>query len=236
MVAPLTRPTSTLKPFGRTQEAEAAFSHLKSLFICAPILVHPDPNLQFVVEVEAPSLCSRRLTPTEQNYDVGKWELLAMVLALQEWRYWLEGFAQSFVVWTDHKNIAYLQSAKQFNSWQAHWALFLGCFHFTLTYWPGSRNIKPDALSRQFSLESSGAESAPILPPSCIVAAATWTVEERVPEAQQSHPSPTGTPHNRLFVPESVQYEVLQWAHSSKLSCQVTQFALSGNLSGGLIL
>lgn len=44
---------STLKPFCWTQEAEAAFSHLKSLFTCAPILVHPDPNRQFVVEVNA---------------------------------------------------------------------------------------------------------------------------------------------------------------------------------------
>lgn len=44
---------------------------------------------------------SRRLSPAEVNYDVGNWELLAVVLALQEWRHWLEGSTLPFVVWTD---------------------------------------------------------------------------------------------------------------------------------------
>lgn len=34
---------------------------------------------------------SRRLTPAERNYDVGNSELLALVMALQEWHHWLEG-------------------------------------------------------------------------------------------------------------------------------------------------
>jgi len=54
------------------------------------------------------------------------------------------------VVWTDHKNLAYIQSAKRLNSRQARWALFFGRFRFTLTYHPGSRNVKPDALSRLY--------------------------------------------------------------------------------------
>lgn len=36
---------------------------------------------------------------------------------------------------------------------------------------------------------------------------------------QQSHSSPTGSPHNWLFVPESICTDVLQWDHSSKHSC-----------------
>lgn len=31
-----------------------------------------------------------RLSPAKQNYDVGNPELLAVVLAFQEWRHWLE--------------------------------------------------------------------------------------------------------------------------------------------------
>ncbi|KAI3358646.1 hypothetical protein L3Q82_015058, partial [Scortum barcoo] len=93
---------------------------------------------------------SRRLTPAERNYDdVGNRELLAVVLALQEWQHWLEGAEQPFLVWTDHKNLAYLRSAKRLNPRQARWALFLSRFEFTLTYRPGSHNTKPDALSRQ---------------------------------------------------------------------------------------
>lgn len=94
---------------------------------------------------------SRRLSSAEQNYDVGDRELLAIKLALEEWRHWLEGAAQPFVVWTDHKNLEYIRSAKRLNARQARWALFFTRFQFTITYRPGSRNTKPDALSRQFA-------------------------------------------------------------------------------------
>lgn len=71
---------------------------------------------------------SHHLTPTEQNYDVGNSELLVLVLALQKLCHWLEGAAETFIVWTDHKNLSYLQWAKRLNSRQVPWALFLGCF------------------------------------------------------------------------------------------------------------
>ncbi|KAI3356920.1 hypothetical protein L3Q82_003348 [Scortum barcoo] len=135
VAAPLTCLTSTTKPFLWTPEAERAFTLLKSLFTSAPILSHPDPSLQFIVEVDASETgigavlsqrcpvdqkvhpCAffsrlNRLTPAERNYDVGNRELLAVVLALQEWRHWLEGAEQPFLVWTDHKNLAYLRSCK----------------------------------------------------------------------------------------------------------------------------
>ncbi|XP_032364699.1 uncharacterized protein LOC116679100 [Etheostoma spectabile] len=79
---------------------------------------HPDSALQFVVEVDASSsgvgavlsqrstsdqklhpcaFMSKKLSPAEQNYDVGNRELLAVKLALDEWRHWLEGAEQPFV-------------------------------------------------------------------------------------------------------------------------------------------
>lgn len=96
------------------------------------MLTHPDPEFQFTVEVDASdsgvgavlsqrspadhklhpcAFFSRHLTPAERNYNVGNRELLAVVLALQEWRHWLEGAAHPFIVWTNHKNQAYLRSA-----------------------------------------------------------------------------------------------------------------------------
>ncbi|KAI3375592.1 hypothetical protein L3Q82_003912 [Scortum barcoo] len=64
-------------------------------------------------------------------------------MALEEWRHWLEGSTQPFVVWTDHKNLAYIQTAKRLNSRQARWALFFSRFDFALTYRPGSRKSSP---------------------------------------------------------------------------------------------
>lgn len=136
----------------------------------------------------------RRLSPAEQNYDVGNQELLAVVLALEEWRHWLEGSQHPFLVWTDHKNFAYLQSAKTLNSRQARWSLFLGRFNFTLTYRPGSHNQKPDALSRQSDKDTLSTAPEPILPVSCIVAAAVWDIETLVKAAQSTQPIPGNVP------------------------------------------
>ncbi|KAF7640827.1 hypothetical protein LDENG_00011580, partial [Lucifuga dentata] len=103
--------------------AEEAFRDLKSRFTSSPILQMPEPDRQLVVEVDASDVgvgavlsqrsaadqklhpCaffSRRLTPAEKNYDIGNRELLAVKLALEEWRHWLEGSKVPFLVWTDH--------------------------------------------------------------------------------------------------------------------------------------
>uniref|UniRef100_A0A672HVL4 Gypsy retrotransposon integrase-like protein 1 n=1 Tax=Salarias fasciatus TaxID=181472 RepID=A0A672HVL4_SALFA len=116
-------------------------------------------------------------------------------------------------------NLEYVRSAKRLNSRQARWALFFGRFNFTLTYRPGSRNIKPDALSRQYATEDAVSENEPILPRSCTVASLSWEVESLVQRAQLQEPGPGNGPANRLFVPTSVRSQVLQWGHSSRLFC-----------------
>ena len=52
VAAPLTQLTSTRVPFGWSQAAQSAFLRLKK-FSSAPVLCHPDPAIQFVVEVDA---------------------------------------------------------------------------------------------------------------------------------------------------------------------------------------
>uniref|UniRef100_A0A3P9J974 Gypsy retrotransposon integrase-like protein 1 n=1 Tax=Oryzias latipes TaxID=8090 RepID=A0A3P9J974_ORYLA len=163
---------------------------------------------------------SRQLSPAERNYDVGNRELLAVVLALKEWRHWLEGTSQHSLVWTDHKNLSYLRSARRLNPRQARWSLFLGRFNFTLTYRPGSRNLKPDALTRQFQLPAScDTTQDTILPRSCVVGAAIWEVEREVERALKDLPSPPECPTGLLFVPPSARSSVLQWGHNSKVAC-----------------
>lgn len=57
--------------------------------------------------LRALSLSERRGEETK-NYWPWSW-------LLQEWRHWLEGAAQPFVLWTDPMNLAYLRSAKRLN-------------------------------------------------------------------------------------------------------------------------
>ena len=171
LAAPLTHLTSTKVRFVWDQEAEKAFRDLKKRFTSAPILVHPDGKAQFIVEVDASNigvgaflsqcltgdskvhLCafySHRLSPAEQNYNIGNKELLTVKLALEEWRQWSEGVQVPFQVWTDHKNLEYLQAVKRLNSCQARWALFFSWLNFHLAHRPGTKNVKPDALPRYF--------------------------------------------------------------------------------------
>ena len=50
---------------------------------------------------------SRKLSLTECNYPVTNCELLAIFLACQQWRYYLQR-AESTVVYTDHKVLVHL--------------------------------------------------------------------------------------------------------------------------------
>lgn len=70
-------------------------------------------------KVHLSAFFSQCLSPTEKNCDIGNRELLAIKLALEEWRHWFEGSEIPFVVWTDHKNLAYVQSANRLNARQA---------------------------------------------------------------------------------------------------------------------
>ncbi|XP_057694140.1 uncharacterized protein LOC130917073 [Corythoichthys intestinalis] len=98
VASPFTALPSTKVPFRWTPAADKAFGTLKARFTSAPILQMPDPERQFVVEVDASevgvgavlSQCatsdgklhpcafySRRLSAAEQNYDIENRELLA---------------------------------------------------------------------------------------------------------------------------------------------------------------
>ncbi len=240
LASPLTALTSPRTTFRWSDAAEAAFAKLKSRFVSTPILTTPDPSRQFVVEVDASEVgvgavisqrsptddrmhpcafLSHRLSPAERNYDIGNRELLAVKLALEEWRHWLEGSGVPFIVWTDHKNLEYIKTAKRLNSRQARWALFFGRFDFVLSYRPGSKNVKPDALSRIFDRSERPSTPECILPESLFVSTLVWEVESKVKRALQGVTPPAGCPPNRLFVPESVRSDVIQWGHCSNVAC-----------------
>lgn len=96
-------------------------------------------------------------------------QLLVIKLALEEWRHWLEGANHPFQVITDHRNLEYLRDAKRLNPRQARCALFFTRFNFSVTYRPGAKNLKADALSRLYQPETSSDCDETILPPAIIV-------------------------------------------------------------------
>lgn len=245
-----------------TPDATNAFQNLKDRFTTAPILKHPDPSLPFVVEVDASdcgigavlsqrhgqpgklfpcAFFSRKLTAAEKNYDVGNKELLSMKAAIEEWRHWLEGTIHPFQVITDHKNLEYIKSAKRLNPRQARWALFFTRFQFTVTYRPGSKNSKANALSRRYNPAIKSGTPDNILPPSVIIAPVSWDLMEEIQREQANDPIPATCPPNKctstMYLKTSVTESCNGFTLPSVRVIQVSraQYNSSGIRFGGLL-
>ncbi len=50
---------------------------------------------------------SKSLSATEHNYEIYDKELLAIMLALSEWRHYLMGATKDIEIWMDHQNLQY---------------------------------------------------------------------------------------------------------------------------------
>jgi hypothetical protein len=62
---------------------------------------------------------SRKLTLTEENYDIDDKELLAIVECLWHWRVYLEGAQECTRVYSDHSNLEKFTTIKALNCRQA---------------------------------------------------------------------------------------------------------------------
>jgi hypothetical protein len=166
---PLTELTRKDLVFKWTDKAEAAFQELKTKFTEAPILATFDPAKKIILETDSSDFAigaclnqpdengkfkpiayySRKLSPAELNYDIHDKELLAIVVAFEQWRVYLEGSTHTVQVWTDHKNLIYFTTTKVLNRRQVRWAETLAPYNFVIAYRKGSENARADALSRR---------------------------------------------------------------------------------------
>ncbi|KAJ1116406.1 hypothetical protein NDU88_004618 [Pleurodeles waltl] len=94
---------------------------------------------------------SRKLNEAEKNYVIAEKELLAIRDAFKEWRHHLLGAKYTVTVYTDHRNLQFMSSARLLTPRQLRWMLFFAEFDFVVTFRPGKDNRKADALSRQES-------------------------------------------------------------------------------------
>ncbi|KAJ1155054.1 hypothetical protein NDU88_007790 [Pleurodeles waltl] len=171
-VAPITKLLRKKEKFVWSPEADQAFSTLKEAFSTAPVLTHPDADQPFIVEADASDVAigavlsqrnkdtgqlhpvpymSRKLNKAEQNYVIAEKELLVIRDTLKEWRHHLLGAKYTVTVYTDHRNLQFMSSARLLTARQLRWILFFAEFDFVVTFRPGKDNRKADALSRQES-------------------------------------------------------------------------------------
>ncbi len=152
--------------WGKVQQG--AFEELKRLLAEEVVLAIPTENGKFHVEVDASEGAIGAVLLQEQdgkwcpvaflsksphsyrtNYKIYDKELLAIMLALNEWRHYLMGAAQDFEIWTDHQILQYFRKPQKLNHHQACWVTELAEYHFSLHHKPGTSNKKADLLSRR---------------------------------------------------------------------------------------
>ena len=84
-----------------------------------------------------------------RNYPTHEQELLALVLALKEWKHYLMG---PFIAETDHERLTSIFTQSNLSGRQARWLEVLQQFEVTIKHVPGVKNIVADCLSRRPNL------------------------------------------------------------------------------------
>ncbi|KAK3505691.1 hypothetical protein QTP70_004435, partial [Hemibagrus guttatus] len=172
------------KTLGWTPAATHAFQTLKQAFTTAPLLVHPDPELPFIVEVDA-STTGVGAVLSQQQGNPRKLHPCAF-------------FSRK------------LNPAERLNPRQARWALFFTRFKFTISYRPGSKNVKADALSRIYGPDIASEDPEPVLPEKIFASPISWS-EGTLPESG----APPGCPPGLQFIPRSHRTSLIHATHVS---------------------
>jgi hypothetical protein len=172
--ASIARPMTALLKKGAdfiwTKECLRALDTLIKVVCSSPVLVAPNQNRQFELEVDASqfalgailwqrdpaspkklravSYYSSMLNPAEMNYKIHDQELLAIIRALCHWSHLLCMTVLPIIIWTDHKNLTYWAAPQKVGPRAATWQVELQQYNYELRHKPGEQN-KADALSRQ---------------------------------------------------------------------------------------
>ncbi|KAK3524331.1 hypothetical protein QTP70_028054 [Hemibagrus guttatus] len=86
-------------------------------------------------------------------------------------------------------------------------------FQFSITYRPGSKNSKADALSRRYDTVNPPSQPEPIILSSAIIDPVSWNLLEEIQQAHVEDPPPTTCPADLLNVLSTQRQSVLQWVH-----------------------
>ena len=175
---PLLDLTKKATPWNWEDKHTAAFKELRSRMCTAPVLIQPDFNKKFYLQVDTsaygmgavlsqegkftttslakrlkPTLhpiayYSATFTPTERNYDIYNRELLAVMKSLYHWRPYLGWTKEPFTILTDHTNLTYWKAPRNLDRRTACWHADLQEYDFEMVHIPGNTNTLANALSR----------------------------------------------------------------------------------------
>jgi len=177
ITAPLTALTRKDVPFKWGPKQKAAQQEIIKRITNPPILVKPDPDKQFELEVDASQVGtgailyqrdpptkhangtekpgprqpigfhSQKFSTTEQNYPIYNREFLGIMQGLRCWSHLLKGTTIPVLVFTDHNNLRYYRDPWKIGLQVAGYLPKREQYNIILEYKPGATN-QADQLSR----------------------------------------------------------------------------------------
>ena len=169
IAAPLADLSSPKRKYLWTDKCQTAFEMLKSMLMSDPVLITPDFSRPFELQVDASlrgvgavllqrnpqigvlhpiSYYSRKLKTYQENYTTIELEALALILALQRFKCYLQDHSQPIIVHTDHNPLVFLNNMKHHNRRISRWALEVQEYPLVIKHIKGTENVLADALSR----------------------------------------------------------------------------------------
>ncbi|WVZ81560.1 hypothetical protein U9M48_028917 [Paspalum notatum var. saurae] len=149
-----------------TSEQEHSFRALKYALCHTPVLALPNFDLPFAIETDACATgigavllqqghplayFSKALGPKSQGLSTYEKEYLAILMAVQQWRSYLQ--LREFIIFTDQRSLVQLTDQRLHTHWQQKVFSKLLGFQYKVVYKKGADNRVADALSRKTSHE-----------------------------------------------------------------------------------
>nr|VZH94044.1 unnamed protein product [Spirometra erinaceieuropaei] len=241
---PLTNMLSRPKgPLELTGKALTAFERIKNSLVDATLLIHPAPETQLSLMVDASTVAvgsvlqqhldgstqplaffSKKLLPAETRYSTFGRELLAIYLTVKYFRHSLEG--RDFTVFTDHKPLTFaLRShTEKLNPRDIRQLDYISQFTSDIRHIDGSRNEVADALSRppiahlqlspRIDLAEMAAEQRRVGPPCDEDVSGLHFQELSLTTGNGIILCDVSTPFHRPFVPPSLRRKVFSSLHN----------------------
>jgi hypothetical protein len=166
---PLTNLLKAREKFEWSEHCQKAFDSLKYIICNYPVLRAPDFNYPFSLAVDASdeaagavllqkddqddidhpvAYFSKKFNDHQRNYSTIEKELLAMILALQQFDVYVCASQKPLTVYTDHNPLVFLNKMKNKNRRLLNWSLILQEYDILVKHIKGIDNVIADCLSR----------------------------------------------------------------------------------------
>ena len=172
VAAPMTNLTRQAMDLVWINACEGPFRTFKAALVSTPVLAYPTREGHFTLSTDANDVgtgamleqdqdeggqllkrviayASKTLSDTQRSYCTTNKELLAVVMAIKLFRYYLTG--RHFTVVTDHASLTGLCNFQEPEGMAARWIARLQPFDFAIVHRPGKHHSHADWLSRRTS-------------------------------------------------------------------------------------